>query len=99
MFMFISLLTKLVSNCGSLSRVRWLANTGRIAAADTEAVGFSLCEIKQRKARRLYWDLRVHPLPAVCIGNTLLGKEENVTLSLKLRQCNNLICRKTETFS
>lgn len=46
--------------------VRWLADTGGVAAADTEAVGFTLGEIKQRKAGGFNRDLCVHPLPAVC---------------------------------
>lgn len=60
-------LTELVANSGGLSRVGRFADTGRVAAADAEAVGFPLGEIKQRKARRLDWDLCVHPLPAVCV--------------------------------
>ena len=60
-------LTELVANSGGLSWVGRLADTSRVAAADAEAVGFPLGEIKQRKARRPDWDLCVHPLPAVCV--------------------------------
>lgn len=69
--MFVCFLTKFVPNCDGFSWVRRLADTSRVAAADTEGVGFALSEIKQRKARRLYWDLCVHPLPAVCARNAL----------------------------
>lgn len=68
------LLTELVPNSGGLSRVRRLADPGGVAAADAEAVGFALGEIKQREARRFDRDLRVHPLPAVCAGHTLTNK-------------------------
>lgn len=64
--MFVCSLTKLVANCGGLSRVRGFTDAGRVAAPDTEAVGLPFGEIKQCKARRLDWDLCVHSLPAVC---------------------------------
>lgn len=80
-------LTKLVANSGGLSRVRWLADTGRIAAADTEAVGFPLGEVEQREARRFDRDLCVHPLPAVCARDTLTNKDHTVRETLA---CNRL---------
>lgn len=79
-------LTKLVSNSGGLSWVGWFANTGGVAAADAEAVGFPFSEIKQRKARRLDRDLRVHPLPAVCPRDTLTNTDKEV-------KWNNFSCR------
>lgn len=65
------LLTKLVANSGGFSWVRRLADTSRVAAADAEAVGFSLGQIKQCKTGRSDRDLSVHPLPAVCASDTL----------------------------
>lgn len=98
---FVCPLTKLVTNCGGLSRLRWLANASRVAAAHTEAVGFSLGEIKQRKARRLYWDLCVHPLPAIRARDTLTNKEQRVRLSLstEAQACSGFRCRLNVTFS
>lgn len=43
---FLRFLTKLVTNCGGLGRVGGFTDTCRVAAADTEAVGLSFCEIK-----------------------------------------------------
>lgn len=70
------LLTKFVADCDGFSWVRRLADTSRVAATNAERVGFPLGEIKQRKARRFYWDLCIHPLPAVCARNTLTYKVE-----------------------
>lgn len=72
------ILTKLISNGGRFSWIRRLANTGWVGAADTEAIGFSLGEIKQCKSRRFNWDLCVHPLPAVCPWDTLRNKERHL---------------------
>lgn len=85
--MCLCFLTKLVADSGGLSRVRWLADTGRIAAADTEAVGFPLGEVEQREARRFDRDLCVHPLPAVCARDTLTNKDHTVRETLA---CNRL---------
>lgn len=64
-------LTKLVANCGGLSRVRRLAHTSSVATAYTEAVGIPLGEVKQGKTRRSDGDLCVHPLPTVRARHTL----------------------------
>lgn len=77
--MFVCFQTKLVTNCGSLSRVRRFTDTGGVAAPDTESVGFPLGEIKQSKTRRLDWDLRVHPLPAVRARDTLKNKDTDAS--------------------
>lgn len=74
-YMYVCFLTKLVTNSDGLRWVRWLADTSRVAASDAEAIGFPLGEIEQCKARRLDWDLCVHPLPAVCARNTLTNKD------------------------
>lgn len=71
----ICLLTKFVADCDGFSWVRRFTNASRVAATNAERVGFPLSEIKQRKARRFYWDLGVHPLPAVCARNTLTYKK------------------------
>ena len=75
---YVRFLTKLVANCGDLGRVGGFTDPGRVAAPDTEAVGLPLGQIEQRKARGLDWDLRVHPLPAVCARHTLTNKDTRI---------------------
>lgn len=70
----VCILTKLVADGGGFGGVRRLAHAGGVAAADAEAVGLSLGQIKQRKSWRFHRDLRVHPLPAVCAWHTLTSR-------------------------
>lgn len=91
--------TELVSDCGSFSGFRRFTDAGRVAAPDTEAVGFALGEIEQSKARRLDWDLCVHPLPAVCAGDTLTHRHTDAssTLARDNFSCRSKLTRRRDT--
>lgn len=64
-------LTQFISNYDFSCGFRGFTHAGRVAAAYTEAVRFTLRQVKQGKARRFDWDTSVHPLPGVSARNTL----------------------------
>lgn len=59
-------LTEFISDDDFSGGFRGLAHTGGVAAAHTEAVGFTLSQVKKCEAWRLDWHTSVHPLPRVC---------------------------------
>lgn len=60
------LLTEFISDSDLSRGYRGLTHTCGVAAAHAKAVGFTLCQVKQGKARRLDWHTGVHLLPGIC---------------------------------
>lgn len=58
-------LTEFISNYDLSGGFGGLAHAGRVAAVHAKAVGFTLSQVKECKARRLDWHASVHPLPGV----------------------------------
>ncbi len=87
------ILTQSVSHSSRPSFFRRLSNSSRVAATDTEAVGFALSKVEQGKAGGLHWHPGVHPLPCICTHQALRTDllVSNI-LNLYKGQSNTLYC-------
>lgn len=70
--------TQSVANSRGSGFLRRLTNTGRVAAAHTEGVGFALGQVEKGKARGLHWHPGVYPLPGVHANHTLQTNKQTI---------------------